>query len=200
MRTRHGTSQDSDLLLNQNPQYGLRQGLALPAIEKVRLGDEAGDEEVESAPVELLTQTPGPFVLYVSTVGVNKNQGLLLQVWRRLIDRHGGGVPTLVLAGQPGWRAELLLRELRADAPLSRHVVHLPKASDRQLRWLYRRCLFTLFPSHYEGWGLPVAEALAHGKCCIASNAASLPEVGGRLVDYHDPLDGAACLQLVEKA
>jgi glycosyltransferase involved in cell wall biosynthesis len=202
-----GVLANSDLVLTISEhsrrdlvEYGLREGLALPPVEKVRLGDEPGDEEGESAPGELLARAPGPFVLYVSTLGLNKNQAMLLQVWRRLIDRHGGGVPTLVLAGQPGWRAELLLRELRADAALSRHVVHLPKAGDRQLRWLYRRCLFTLFPSHYEGWGLPVAEALALGKCCIASSAASLPEVGGKLVDYHDPLDGPECLRLVEKA
>jgi hypothetical protein len=180
--------------------YGRQQGLTVPAIEMVRLGDEPGAEDSEAPPQELLTAAPGPFVLYVSTIGLNKNQGLLYQVWRRLIDRHGGGVPTLVLVGQPGWRAELLLRELHADPVLSRHVLHLAKANDAQLRWLYRRCLFTLYPSHYEGWGLPVAESLAHGKFCISSNAASLPEVGGDLVDYHDPLDGLTCQQLIEKA
>jgi glycosyltransferase involved in cell wall biosynthesis len=79
-------------------------------------------------------------------------------------------------------------------------VVHLARANDRQLRWLYRRCLFTLYPSHYEGWGLPVAEGMALGKFCICSGAASLPEVGGALAEYHDPLDGPGCLRLVEKA
>jgi hypothetical protein len=109
-------------------------------------------------------------------------------------------VPTLVMAGAPGWRADQTLRDLRSDSTLSRHVRHLPRATDRQLRWLYRRCLFTVYPSHYEGWGLPVAEGLALGKYCVSSNAASLPEVGGSLVDYHDPLDGVTALALVEKA
>ena len=45
----------------------------------------------------------------------------------------------------------------------------------------------TVFPSLYEGWGLPVAESLATGKCCLASGVASIPEVGGDLVDYVDP-------------
>ena len=77
--------------------------------------------------------------------------------------------------------------------------MHLPKVNDRELRWLYRRCLFTLYPSHYEGWGLPVAESLIYGKHCICSNASSLPEVGGGLVDYHDPLDALGCQALIER-
>ncbi|MFO0881139.1 MAG: glycosyltransferase family 1 protein [Gemmataceae bacterium] len=181
-------------------EYGRTQALALPPLARIRLGDEPGESRAESAPPELVGNTTGAFVLCVSTLGLNKNHHLLFQVWRRLLDRHGGGVPTLVLAGAPGWRADQILRELRADGSLARHVVHLPRADDPQLRWLYRHCLFTVFPSHYEGWGLPVAESLAHGKCCICSNAASLPEVGGSLVDYHDPLDGPRCQQLIERA
>lgn len=202
-----GVVANSDLVLTISEHsrrdlvdYGRREALDLPPVEVIRLGDEPGDDDGETPPSELLTRAPGPFVLFVSTVGLNKNQQMLIHVWRRLVDRHGGGVPTLVLAGQPGWRAETILRELHADASLSRHVIHLARANDRQLRYLYRRCLFTLYPSHYEGWGLPVAESLVQGKYCISSNAASLPEVGGSLVDYHDPLDGPGCLRLVEKA
>jgi hypothetical protein len=54
---------------------------------------------------------------------------------------------------------------------------------------LYRHCLFTIFPSFVEGWGLPVGESLGYGKVCIASDTSSLPEVGGTLVDYIDPLN-----------
>ena len=57
-----------------------------------------------------------------------------------------------------------------------------------------------MYPSIYEGWGLPVGESFAHGKYCIASNAASLPEVGGTLVDYFDPLDFMDCYRKVLRA
>src|SRR5262249_3341185 len=67
-------------------------------------------------------------------------------------------------------------------------------------RWLYGRCLLSVYPSHYEGWGLPVAEALAHGKYCVASATSSLPEVGGGLADYADPLDLPAWQGLLERA
>ncbi len=178
--------------------HGREHGVGLPPIEVVREGDEPGDDPAEEAPPGL---AEGPFALFVSSIGVHKNQALLLHVWRRLLERHGRDrVPPLVLVGQPAWRAGEILRDLHADRRLRGKVVHLAKANDRQLRWLYRRCLFTLYPSHYEGWGLPVAESLVHGKPCICSNAASLPEVGGGFADYHDPLDAPGCVRLVEQA
>ena len=62
---------------------------------------------------------------------------------------------------------------------------------------LYQGCLFTLFPSHYEGWGLPVTESLALGKPCIISNVTSLPEAGGDLARYLDPDDLAGTVRLI---
>lgn len=59
--------------------------------------------------------------------------------------------------------------------------------TDSELESLYRGCLFTLFPSLYEGWGLPVTESLALGKPCVASKSTSIPEAGGQLAIYFDP-------------
>ena len=56
-----------------------------------------------------------------------------------------------------------------------------------------------MMPSRMEGWGLPVAESLSLGKMCLSSNAGSLPEVGGDLVEYFDPDDIDRCAALVEK-
>jgi hypothetical protein len=61
--------------------------------------------------------------------------------------------------------------------------------NDQSLEWLYKNCLFTVYPSLYEGWGLPVAESLVHGKFCIASDGGSLPEVAPGYVEYINPLD-----------
>ena len=197
----------SDLLLSNSEHtrrdllsHADQHGLSVPPVEPVRLGDEPGTQGGESIPEGMSAFQTRPFALCVGTIALHKNQTLLLHVWRRLLERHGDNVAPLVLVGQPGWRAAEILRDLHADPLLSRHVVHLPRVNDPQLRWLYGHCLFTLYPSHYEGWGLPVAESLVHGKHCICSNATSLPEVGGSLADYHDPLDAPACQALIERA
>ena len=61
--------------------------------------------------------------------------------------------------------------------------------SDRELAFLYKNCLLTIYPSFAEGWGLPVGESLGYGKPCLASKATSIPEVGGGLCKYFDPSD-----------
>jgi glycosyltransferase involved in cell wall biosynthesis len=61
--------------------------------------------------------------------------------------------------------------------------------SDGELAALYAGCRFTLFPSHYEGWGLPVTESLSFGKICVGSSTTSVPEAGGPFCLYHDPED-----------
>jgi len=79
-------------------------------------------------------------------------------------------------------------------------VVECP--TDAELATLYRKCQFLVMPSLYEGWGLPVGEALSYGKTAVVSGTSSLPEVGEDLVEYCDPVSidsiMEACLRLIE--
>lgn len=129
-----------------------------------------------------------PFALMVSTIESRKNHAYLVSAWKHMMD-EGLDPPDLVFVGRHGWRVQGLMDAIasldRLDGRL--HVVH--DLSDRDLGTLYSACLFTLFPSLVEGWGLPVGEGLAHGRPCIASSTSSIPEVGGGLVDYVDPLN-----------
>jgi glycosyltransferase involved in cell wall biosynthesis len=68
-----------------------------------------------------------------------------------------------------GWGAERFFQKLEAEPDVARYVTLLHHVSDNDLAVLYQKSLFTLYPSLYEGWGLPVAESLAYGKVCIAS-------------------------------
>jgi glycosyltransferase involved in cell wall biosynthesis len=140
------------------------------------------------------------FVLSLGSICQRKNQRLLLQVWRRLIERHGSKVPPLVLVGRVERTCASILQEIRSDRAVEGRLFVLEHSPDTETRWLLERCRFTMFPSHYEGWGLPVAESLTLGKYCISSNTSSLPEIAGDLIDYHAPHDAARCQQLVEQA
>jgi glycosyltransferase involved in cell wall biosynthesis len=182
-------------------------GLARKPIDVIRLGQ----SPIESANGRVslgrrFERDPAGFVLCVGTIARSKNQALLFNVWRELLKRRGPAeIPCLVWAGRDGRMMDDLLGEIERERWLDGKLVWLKQTDDHgvseeELDRLYRGCLFTVFPSIYEGWGLPVAESLAHGKLCIASNAASIPEVGGDLLDYHAPEDFQACLQLVERA
>jgi glycosyltransferase involved in cell wall biosynthesis len=92
-----------------------------------------------------------------------------------------------------------LLADLAASNYLSGKIVLLSGLSDAQLRQAYRSSLFTVFPSLCEGWGLPIAESLAHGKFCVASDRTSIPEVGGDLIDYFDPSDDNDAVAKIER-
>ncbi|MCU0886501.1 MAG: glycosyltransferase [Rubritepida sp.] len=129
-----------------------------------------------------------PFVLCVATIESRKNHLLLLHAWLTLLRRHGPhAVPRLVLAGRQGYGAEAALR-LLADAPeLRAGVTWLGGVSDALLQRLYRDCLFTVFNSFHEGWGLPVTEALSHGKLVITPDHSSLREAGGAAALYFTP-------------
>ena len=138
------------------------------------------------------------FVLCVGTLSGQKNQALLVQTWQLLM-RDGVEPPTLVLVGRRGHNIGDLMSQLATTNNLDGRVQIFEELADSELQTLYRNCLFTMLPSFVEGWGLPVGESLAQGKLCIASDAASLPEVGGDFVLYIDPYNARAAAELVRR-
>ncbi|WP_052165986.1 glycosyltransferase family 1 protein [Cupriavidus sp. WS] len=141
-----------------------------------------------------------PFVLMLSTVEPRKNHLAALRAWRDLIGQHGARrVPQLVCVGGKGWKNEAVFAMLDADPLLASRVTMLSGLADAQLALLFERCLFTLYPSFYEGWGLPVTESLCYGKVPLVSDVASLPEAGGQFAHYFDPHAPADLLQALER-
>lgn len=137
----------------------------------------------------VLKTTSDPYILYVSTIERRKNHDCLYKAYTRLIDQGVSDLPKLVFVGMRGWGINDFFADISFDPRIKDRIVILSNIADEDLTWLYRNALFTVFPSLYEGWGLGVAESLANGKMCLASNGGSLPEVGGDLVEYIDPLD-----------
>ena len=87
---------------------------------------------------------------------------------------------------------------LTNDPDVQKSIQILSGVRDEELEWLYQNCIFTIFPSMYEGWGLPVAESLSHGKVCISSDVSSMPEVGGDLVSYISPYNPAEAIEKIK--
>lgn len=131
---------------------------------------------------------PGSYALFVSTIDARKNHLLLFRVWRRMLEEQSPDrVPTLVFAGRIGWQVADLMQQIVNSDNLGGKLMILENPSDAELAALYDGCLFTLFPSFFEGWGLPVTESLGFGKPCLIANRTSLPEAGGDLVRGFDP-------------
>jgi len=127
------------------------------------------------------------FLLCVSTIENRKNQQTLCRAFTRLVDWGVADLPLLVLVGAIGYGGQNLIDEIATDRRLAGRVITLVGCSDTDLAALYKGCLFTLYPSIYEGWGLPVVEGFAYGKFCLCSSRGSLPEVGQTFADYADP-------------
>jgi alpha-1,3-rhamnosyl/mannosyltransferase len=117
-------------------------------------------------------QVPSEFFLFVGSLEPGKNLSLLIQVYR-LAEKERIALPPLVVVGAR-WCG--LTNE--GQPPPGWH--YLGRQPDSVLIYLFRRAMALVFPSKYEGFGLPVAEAMALGCPVICSPVASLPEVGGK--------------------
>lgn len=133
-----------------------------------------------------------PYVLCVGSIEIRKNGANLLKAWQQVLDHLGAErCPKLVFAGKKGWKAEEFHALLASSSQLSDKVVLIESPSDAALASLYRHSLFTVYPSLYEGWGLPVGESAWFNKFGVVSGSSSLSEVCGELMDYIDPHDAA---------
>ncbi|MGH2459628.1 MAG: glycosyltransferase family 4 protein, partial [Chloroflexota bacterium] len=127
-----------------------------------------------------------PYLLYVGGINPRKNLARLLEAYARLRGRH----PTtrLVIVGKPQWKTDEIGATLRRLA-LAPHVHFTGHVAESDLPALYSGAQAFVFPSLYEGFGLPPLEAMACGTPVITSNVSSLPEVVGDAALLVDPLD-----------
>lgn len=193
------TVRRADLILTISETIAdeLREAYSLPA-DRVRatlLGPPPSLTPIKDAEAEALLKPLGldrPFLLHVGTLEPRKNHQFLFEVFNRLETFDGD----LVLCGMEGWHVDPILRALEAS-PKRDRIRRIHYVSDTQLTALYRRAEALLFPSLYEGFGLPPIEAMRQGCPVISSDGGSLPEVvggGGQVL----PLETAAWVASVE--
>ncbi|GHU37435.1 hypothetical protein AGMMS50256_35380 [Betaproteobacteria bacterium] len=164
------------------------QKICPPPVSVVRLGD-----QIEMAgnvtPSELIKEiTALPFILSVGTIEYRKNHIVLLNAYRYMLRDQSYKPPKLLIVGRKGWLDSEIAYQVENDPCLKDHIVILQGITDIDLGYLYSNCLFTVYPSIYEGWGLPIAESLNFGKLCIASRSSSMLEIAFDLTRHAHPL------------
>jgi glycosyltransferase involved in cell wall biosynthesis len=138
---------------------------------------------------------PEDFLLFVGTLEPRKNLPRLLRAFARL--RDDPTVPPLLIVGAQGWGREDLAGMIAAEG-LEGRVLLLGFLEEAELQWVYSRAKCLLMPSLYEGFGLPVLEAMQHGIPVIVGSTSSLPEVAGDaglLVNPFSEVDIAGAIQ-----
>ncbi len=187
----------SEFSRSEIERYCRQSGLVAADVSVVRLGDVL--EAVGESPARPRFVPNGPFLLCVSAVDARKNHRLLYEAWSRLAAEDPDGCPDLICVGVAHHNVRDLVREIRNDPAVAPRFHILADVGDEELAWYYRHCAATVYPSRYEGWGLPVAESLGHGRLCLASRATSIPEISPDLPEFFDPLDLAGLVGLVRR-
>lgn len=173
--------------------------MPVPPTEVIRLGDEIINTEVAQSTTSPDPRIkPGEYMLTVGRVELRKNHALLYATYREAA-LQGVDLPNLVIAGHPGWLVGDVMYQMQNDPVVKDKIIVKHGLSDEHLRWLYQNSLFTVYPSVYEGWGLPIAESLAYGKLCLASHTSSMTEIAGDLLDYYSPYNAGECLAVIKK-
>jgi glycosyltransferase involved in cell wall biosynthesis len=128
-----------------------------------------------------------PYLLFVSTIEPRKNITAMISAFNLLKSKHK--IPhALVLIGQKGWKYEPIFQEIERS-PWKESIHHLDYLSDELVALFYSRADVFVYPSHYEGFGLPVLEAMTLGAPVVTSNTSSLPEVAGDAALLVNPSD-----------
>ncbi len=135
-----------------------------------------------------------PYFLYVGRLETKKNIRGLIEAYNKLLSRKANA-PELVLIGPPGYG----YIKIRDKIKENKNIKVLNYVVSEDLTFFYNQAVALIFPSFYEGFGLPVLEAMACGCPVIASRAGSLPEIGSSAALYFSPDDMNGLAELMEK-
>jgi len=148
------------------------------------------DDDKTARPAPSPAEAPAYFVC-LGTIEARKNHLLLLNIWRQLAERKpDSGIPRLVIIGRRGWENEQVIDMLERCPALKGYVEERSGLPDGEVRALLAGARAVLMPSFAEGFGMPVAEAIALGTPVLCSDLPALREAGGNIPEYLDPLDG----------
>ena len=190
---RHATSVvvNSDSARHDLSVFAAAHHQPLPLIRKINLAHQFPPAPPHHAVSSLRVRKlfAEKYVLCVGSIESRKNHLNLLAVWSKFVRSADYQGEKLVIAGAWLWDFQAIQNMLAETGHVWGSVIVIEHPDDHELRALYAHCRFTAYPSHYEGWGLPVGESLSHGKPCLHFDNSSLREAGCGLSDivpYHN--------------
>ncbi len=139
---------------------------------------------------------PSYFVM-LGTIEPRKNHRLILDLWLELRRTFGLSTPSLLVIGERGWKIDDIVKALEESARQQGPVRECGRLPDAAVAGILKGARALLLPSLAEGYGLPLAEALACGTPVLCSDIPVFREVGGEVPDYLDPTDGPAWREAV---
>jgi glycosyltransferase involved in cell wall biosynthesis len=159
-------------------------GLPVERVDVVYCGVDGLFRPLPVAEIESFRQRrglPGEFIFFIGTLEPRKNLETLVKAYARLLARYrgsGSDTPKLVIGGAKGWYYERVFAAVE-ELGLTRNVIFPGYIAQEELPWWYGAAKLFVYPSYYEGFGLPVLEAMRCGVPVITSNVSALPEVAG---------------------
>ncbi len=159
--------------LPENKIEVIYNGYEKPAVKHSRFADE-----------KIIGAVDKPFVLYVGTLQPRKNINILISAFAKFKQLYPQF--SLIIAGKKGWLFDQIYDKV-SNLGLNDDVFLTDYVTDNQLLLLYKKAFCFVMPSFYEGFGIPILEAMSHDCPVISSFASSLPEVGGEACLYFDP-------------
>jgi glycosyltransferase involved in cell wall biosynthesis len=156
-----------------------KTGVAFPGVSTSGIQDLLKNYSSE-APRNL----PESFLLSVSTIEPRKNYSFLLNAYKEYRKLAGSSKLPWVIVGKIGWEDPSFIEILEKEILEYKDIIIINNCQDSLLHFLYSKCEIFLFASLYEGFGIPLLEALAHRKKCLVSVIPTLREFGGESIQY----------------
>lgn len=188
----------SDATTADLSDYLRAQNRRVPPIRRITLGADSVQRTDTYVSGLIQHLNPGSFVLCVCSIDPRKNHATLFNVWRAIYEKHPDKLVPLVIVGKLGVNMNDLINMIGlSDRLYPQYIKIWTDIPDRDLGWLYANCMFSVYPSYYEGWGLPIAESLSYGKLCIASDSSSMGEVAQGMAELINPLDQKRWIHII---
>jgi glycosyltransferase involved in cell wall biosynthesis len=193
---------DRIIAISEATRQDIIRHLRVPAdrVERIYCGVESRFQPVENGQLRDFREQRGlerGFILYLATIEPRKNLIRLIDAYAEL-RRRGATDRPLVLAGGPGWGVESIVRHVH-EAGVEDSVRFVGFVPEPEMPLWYNAADLFVYPSEYEGFGLPALEALACGTPVVASNRSSLPEVVGDAGVLVDPTDTGAMADAMQR-